>query len=188
MTTNIKSSSMARHAAEQDLSDGLKANQQTLTSFTFAGASHSTADIIAAVQSRLAADDTADTARTTWQAKLQAARDTRAATQPLVTGVRQALLVMFAGDAQKLGEFGLKPRKPRTPPTTEQRAVTAARAKATRAARHTMGSKQKKDVKGTITTIVSPTAPTAAAAPVAQSSAVSAAATGTVGAAAPRAQ
>jgi hypothetical protein len=59
-----------------------------------------------------------------------------------LAGLKQALLVAFAGQIDALADFGLTPRKVHVF-TPEQRIAAAAKSRATRAARHTMGSKQK---------------------------------------------
>jgi len=154
MSTKQKLSHIHLQAADQSLIDGLTKHEQTLSSFVVGSASTKTSDIITALQARITAANAAQSTRATWQAAVKASANERASTHTLVSGVRQTLLVIFAGSIDTLADFGLKPRKDRTPLTPEQQVTAAAKAKATRAARHTMGSKQKKSVKGTVTTIV----------------------------------
>ena len=123
------------------------------------GTSFKTSDVITALQARLAAANTAQSTRATWQTAVKANATERASTQTLVSGGRQQVQGMFGGAIDTLADFGLKPRKVRTAPTPEEKVAAVAKAKATRAARHTMGSTQKKSVKGTITTIVAPASP-----------------------------
>jgi type I site-specific restriction endonuclease len=162
MSTNMKVNHVQQQAADQSLMNGLNKHAQSLSSFLVGSNSVKTSDIVAALQARIAAANTAQSTRATWQAAVQANANERASTKTLVSAVRQALQVMFTGSIDTLADFGLKPRKARTAPTPEQKVAAAAKAKATRAARHTMGTKQKKSVKGTVTTIVTPASSTAA--------------------------
>jgi hypothetical protein len=161
MSTKTKLNKVNQQAADQSLIDGFTKHAPTLTSFLVGGATIKASDVITALQARIAAANTTESTRATWQAAVKANTDERASTKTLVSSARQAVQMMFAGSIETLAEFGLKPRKARTAPTPEQKVVAAAKAKATRAARHTMGTKQKASVKGTITTIVTPASPTA---------------------------
>jgi hypothetical protein len=151
---------MSRHpnrdqqqTADQNLATGLTKHAQTLTSFTIAGTSIATADIIAALQKRQANAAAVESTRATWRAAVQADRDERGKSNPIVSGVKQVLLVMFASSIDTLADFGLTPRKPRVV-GPEVRVAAAAKARATRAARHTMGSNQKRAIKGSVTGVV----------------------------------
>jgi hypothetical protein len=143
MTTNAKINRINQKVSDQNLSDGLKKHQSTLASFGIAGTSSTVADVLAVLDARITAEDVVESARAVWQTKVQAARDERAKTRVLVSGVRQQLQLTFAGAIDTLADFGLKPRKQPAPRTPEQKALATAKAKATRAARHTMGSVQK---------------------------------------------
>ena len=145
-------------AADQNLIDGLNKHAATIPSIVIGGASITTKDIVATLQSRIDSAKAAPSTRATWQAAVQADRAERDKTKTFVSGLRQALLVAFAGQVDTLADFGLTARKPRVV-TPEQKLAAAAKAKATRAARHTMGKKQKAAIKGT----VAPTAPAPAA-------------------------
>ena len=94
------------------------------------------------VQSRIDSAKTVLSTRATWLAAIQADRALQDKRKPLVAGLKQALLVAFAGQIDALADFGLTPRKVHVF-TPEQRIAAAAKSRATRAARHTMGSKQK---------------------------------------------
>jgi hypothetical protein len=161
MTTNTKINRIDQKVSDQNLSDGLKKHQSTLASFAIAGTSSTVADVLAVLDARTATENAVEAARAVWQTKVQAARDERARTRVLVSGVRQQLQLTFAGAIDTLADFGLKPRKQPASRTPEQKALASAKAKATRAARHTMGTQQKKKVKGTVTTIVTPAGSTA---------------------------
>jgi hypothetical protein len=150
MATRNKGNRSQQQTGDQQLIDGLSKHASTLPSLTFLGASHPTAAIIAALQARIASANTVSPAKATWQSTVQADRDERAKTKAFVSGLRQALQLVFAGSLEALADFGLKPRKQPAPRTPEQKAAAVAKAKATRAARHTMGPKQKAKVKGAV--------------------------------------
>jgi hypothetical protein len=152
MSTNSKANRMTQQTADQKLIDGLKKHETTVSSLVIGGASFKTADIIGILQARIDARDAAVATKATWQTGVKADQEERAKTKTVVSGLRQALQVAFAGSIDALADFGLKPRKPRVV-TPEQKQAAAAKAKATRAARHTMGSKQKKSVKGNVTSV-----------------------------------
>jgi hypothetical protein len=149
-----------QQAADQKLIDGLKKNEQTVPSLLIAGTSFKTADVIATLHARLATSNAAQSARAPWQTAVKADRDERKNTKTFVSGVRQALQVMFAGQIDRLADFGLTPRKAHVV-TPEKKAAAALKAKATRAARHTMGNKQKSTIKGTVPQTAPATPPAA---------------------------
>ncbi len=149
--------------AEQTLIDGFNKHAATIPSMVINGVMQTTKDIVATLQSRIDSAKTALSTRATWQTAIRTDRTLRDTTKTYVSGVKQGLLVAFAGQLDTLADFGLTARaKPvRTP---EEKIAAAAKAKATREARHTMGSKQKAAIKGTVTptapATVAPAAPT----------------------------
>ncbi len=147
--------------ADQNLIDGLNKHAATITVIVLGGATATTKDIVATLQSRIDSAKAASSTRAAWLAAVQADQAERDRTKTYVSGLKQALLVAFVGQVDTLADFGLTGRKPRVV-TPEQKLAAAAKAKATRAARHTLGSKQKAAIKGTVV----PTAPATAAAPV----------------------
>jgi hypothetical protein len=156
-----------RQTVDQRLIDGINRHTQTVSSLIIGGTTFTTTDIIGILQLRIVVASTAVSTKATWQTAVKADQDEHAKTKTFVSGLRQALTVMFAGQIDALADFGLKPRKVRVT-TPEQKAEAAAKARATRAARHTMGPKQKALVKGTVpapTTPPTPTLPTALRAP-----------------------
>jgi hypothetical protein len=160
-TTNNRT---LRQAADQKLIDGLNKHSASLASLLIGNTSYPLADLISTVQTRVSAANVTRSTRATWQNAVQAERDQRAKTKPLVSGLKQAIQVMFAGSIDSLADFGLTARK--VPVVTpEKKAAAAAKAKATRAARHTMGKVQKKDIKGTVPTTAPATPPSPAPAP-----------------------
>jgi hypothetical protein len=158
MSTNSKTNRIEQQAADQSLIGGLTKHQQAFPSFLIGGKSFMTSDIIGALQACIAAANVAQSTRATWQTAVKASANQRASCKAVVSGVKQALQVMFGGSIDTLADFGMKPRKAPAARTPEEKIAAAAKAKATRAARHTMGSKQKAKVKGTVTTIVTPAA------------------------------
>jgi len=160
MSTNPKANHVQQQAADQGLIGGLTKHSATLTSFLVGSTSLKTSDIITILQARIAAANTAQSTRATWQAAVKANANERASTKTLISGVKTQLQVMFAGSIDTLADFGLKPRKVPVARTPEEKAASTAKAKATRAARKTLGPKQKAKVKGTVTTIAAPAAST----------------------------
>jgi hypothetical protein len=152
MSTTTDSRNRAKRiAGEEKLVDGLDKHGQLLGTLRIGGVAYAPADIVAILQTRLAAYRTVQTAAPAWHAAVQAEKDQRARTRAFVSGFRQALLVAFEGSIDALADFGLTPRKPRVvSPGTK--AAAAVKAKATRTARHTMGKKQKENIKGAVPT------------------------------------
>jgi hypothetical protein len=120
-----------------------------------AGETRTAQDIVATLQSRIDASRTALSTRATWQTAVRAEESLRDATRTYVSGVKQGLLVSFAGQLDTLASFGLTERAVHVA-TPEEKLAAAAKGRATRAARHTMGSRQRAAIKGTVTA----TAPT----------------------------
>jgi hypothetical protein len=143
-----------RTAADQSLSDGLQKHAATIPPIFVAGAAVPATAIVAALQARIDSGKAAVATRATWSAAVQADRNELAGSNPLVSACKQTLLLVYAGQADTLADFGLKPRKPRVV-TPETQVAAAQKAKATRQARHTLGKKQKAKITGT----VAPTAP-----------------------------
>jgi hypothetical protein len=145
-------------AADQQLIDGFNKNGGAIPTIVIGGTSVTTKDIVTTLQARIDAAKAVLPARATWQTLVQAEQDERNKTKVFVSGVKQALLVAFAGRIDTLADFGLVPRKVASL-SPEQKVARTEKVLATRAARHTMGSKQKADIHGT----VAPTAPVNAA-------------------------
>jgi hypothetical protein len=148
--------------AEQTLVDGFNKHPTAIPSMVINGTVRTAQDIVTTLQSRIDSAKEVLSSRATWQAAIQKDETLRDTTKTFVSGVRQGLVVAFAGQVDMLADFGLTARAKHVA-TPEENIARTAKAKATRAARHTMGSKQKAEIKGT----VAPTAPvtTAPAAP-----------------------
>ncbi len=164
MTTNTKSNAQQQQTADQALIDGFTKHAATIpASLLIAGTLVPTTTILSTLQARIAARAATVPAKANYQAVVKADQSERASTRALVSGARQAILLMFAGQIATLADFALKPRKVPAPLTPEQQAAKVAKAKATRAARHTMGPVQKAQITGA--TPQGPTAPVTAPAP-----------------------
>jgi len=158
-----KNNRLSQSASEQKLIDGLTKHAQTITSFVIGGVTMQTKDIITNLQALIASASAVQTSRATWQNNVKSDKAERDKLKTFVSGLKQALLVAFAGSIDALADFGLTARKPRVL-TPEQKTAAAAKAKATRAARHTLGTKQKAAIKGTVPT-TTPATPSPAPAP-----------------------
>jgi len=124
------------------------------------GAMLTAKDIVDTLQSRIDSARAVLSSRATWQAAIRSDETLRDTTKTFVSGVKQGVLVGFAGHLDTLADFGLTARAKRVV-TPGEKLATVIKAKATRVARHTMGPKQKAAIKGTVT----PTAPATAAPP-----------------------
>ena len=158
MTTKNKQSLQAQQAADQALVDGFTKHQATLPSVIIAGTAVPTTTIIGTLQKRIAARAAVPPAKAAYQALVQADQDERTSTKAFVSGARQAVQVMFTGQIETLGDFGLKPRKAPTPLTPEQMVAKAAKAKATRDANHPTTAKAGATPQGTTAPATSPAA------------------------------
>ncbi len=143
----------AQVIADQRLIDGFNKHATSMPNMMIGGVSKPTKDIVATLQSRIDSAKAALSIRATWQTTIQADHSLRDTTKTFVSGVKQCLLVAFAGHLDTLADFGLTARATHVP-TPEENIARTAKAKATRAARHTMGSKQKAAIKGTVTPTV----------------------------------
>jgi hypothetical protein len=155
--THINRNRSKRQSADQKLIEGLIKHSQTVSSVLIRGRHFKTDDLIALLQDRLVAANTANSTRATWLTAVQADHDEYERTKATISGLRQALAVAFAGEIDGLADFGLTPRKVRVM-SPEQMSVATAKAKATRAARHTMGKRQKQLIKGTVPATATATA------------------------------
>jgi hypothetical protein len=125
---------------------------------TVAGVVVTSAQMEAAIQSRITAANSATSAKASLAQAVKAREATVASTQSVVDAVTQIALIMYANQPDVLTTFGISPRKVPVPLTAQEKAERAAKAKATRAARNTMGPKQKAKVKGTVAPVVAPSA------------------------------
>jgi hypothetical protein len=148
MTTRPRTNATDQQAADQSLMDGFQKHVSTIPSLMIAGTSVPTTTVISTLQARITARSATAPAKATYQALVQADHDERTKSQALVSGAKQAIQLMFAGQIEMLATFGLKPRKVAATRTPQQKAASVAKGKATREARHTMGSQQKAKITG----------------------------------------
>ena len=165
MTTKNASTKDQQQTVDQNLVAGLQKHVATLPSLLIAGTTIPTTSIISTLQSRLAARANTAATLAAYHTALAAEEATIAQSKAVVSGTKQGLKVMFAGQLAQLGDFGMKAPKPRAPLTPEQKVAAAAKAKATRAARHTVGPKAKAKITGaTVAPVAAPAAPESPAA------------------------
>ena len=155
-----KKNRLVQATAEQTLVDGFNQHPSAVPSMVINGTVRTTQDIVTTLQSSVDSAKEVLSSRATWLAAIQKDEALRETNKTFLSGVRQGLLVAFAGQVDMLADFGLTARAKHVA-TPEENIARTAKAKATRAARHTMGSKQKAEIKGT----VAPTAPATTAAP-----------------------
>jgi hypothetical protein len=132
--------------ALQKLHDGLVKHGQAIPSLVIAGVPVTTADAEARLQARIDAGKAVQATRGTWQNAVKLDKDGQLQSKSFLSGLKQTLLVVFAGQIDVLTDFGLTPRKPAVV-SPEKKAAAVAKAKATREMRHTMGPKQKAQIK-----------------------------------------
>jgi type I site-specific restriction endonuclease len=153
-----KNNVIEQTSADRRLIDGFQKHGATVPSMTIAAVTLSVDDLMKALQSRIDALKAVTTTKASWQTAVKANHELREGTDPLVSRMKQTLLVIFAEQPAALVDFGLTERaKVNLPP--EIRLAAAAKAKATRVARHTMGPKQKAKVKGVVPTPAAPSEP-----------------------------
>jgi hypothetical protein len=148
-----KNNRIDQTTAEQTLIDGFHKHAAAIPSMMIAGSVRTATDIVATAQSRVDSAKVVLSTRATWQAAIQTDRARREATKRYLSGVKQGLLVAFAGQLDTLADFGLTERVQHVA-TPDEKIAAAAKAKATRAARHTMGSRQRAAIKGTVAATV----------------------------------
>jgi hypothetical protein len=136
-------------------------------SFTFGGATYTTASLIQVLQGLVKTMTARDAAQAGAKDAVAAEKAEQLRVGPTLLALKRYVLLAYANTSQTLADFGLTPPKARAPLSTEQRAVVAAKAKATRAARGTTSKKHKLAVKGNVTgvTVTPITAPTKASPP-----------------------
>ena len=105
MATKTQINRSGRQEADQKLIDGLTKHAQTIPSLLIGGTSQPPSAIIAVLQARIASANAVLPTRAAWQSMVQGDRDERAETKTLVSGLRQALQVAFAGAIETLADF-----------------------------------------------------------------------------------
>jgi hypothetical protein len=167
MASNLpKQNRPSEIASLQKLSDGLTKHASAIPHLVIGGVSMTPTDVSAKLQSRIAVAQAVDPARAAWRNAVAVDQAATEQLTPFLSGLRQTLLVAFAGQVDAMADFGLAPRK-RPVLTTEQRTAAVLKAKATREARGTLGKNQKAEitsnvkVTATVTPMVNVPAPAA---------------------------
>jgi hypothetical protein len=136
MATKKKRNNAAQMASDQSIVEGLVKHAATLLTLAVGGGTMKASDLVVVLQARIAAIKAAIAARAALMAAVAAEHAEIAKTAVMISGARQALKIMFAGQPDLLADFGIAPPKPRTPLTAEQKALAKAKAAATRKANH----------------------------------------------------
>src|SRR5579862_7170210 len=100
-----------RTSANQKLIDGMGKHGAAITTIVIGGVSQTPAQIVATLQARIDSANAVLTSRATWQNAVVTDKAGRAQSKPYISGLKQALLVAFAGQVDALADFGLTGRK-----------------------------------------------------------------------------
>src|SRR5580704_13072560 len=103
MTTKTSIAKDTQQTADQNLVAGLEKHQATLPSLLIAGTTIPTTSIITTVQSRMAARANTAATLAAYHTAVAAEEAAIAQSKALVSGTRQAIKVMFAGQLGALG-------------------------------------------------------------------------------------
>ena len=136
MTMNTKPNKDTQTTSDTNLMNGLVKHQSVVASLMIAGVPVPTTDLITTLQSRIAARLKTAAAHKAWLDAVAAEQATVAGSKATVSHAKQELKVMFAGQNETLGDFGLSGPKARTPLTAAEKSAAAEKGKATKAARH----------------------------------------------------
>ena len=118
-------------------------------SLSFGNATYAITDLVALLQSVVAALIALNAAQSGAKDALTALRAAMAKVGPVIRDYRRYLRATYGNATQTLADYGLEPEKARRPMTTEERAAALQKSKATRTLRGTKGSKQKAGIKAT---------------------------------------
>jgi hypothetical protein len=145
-----KHNKRSRRDRLRQLVNGMQLHMQNVTELTIAGVVHKTADIIAGIESDIAASDQSEAMHGAWLAQVTQEKASHEQIDPQVRGVEQYVRLTYenAPNGQAiLANFGMSPRKKR-PVSTAKKSAAVIKRKATRQARHTMGAVQKSGIHG----------------------------------------
>jgi hypothetical protein len=146
---------------------GIQQFFMNLSTIVLGAKNYTPAELVALLQSAVAAITQSSNKKAEYQATVQAERNAIAQVAPVLRYLKSYVITQF-GDtqdaAQKLEVFGFTPRKPRST-NVQTKAAAAEKVVATRKARNTMGKKQKAKIHGN-TTAQPATGGTAAAPPI----------------------
>jgi hypothetical protein len=145
----MRTSKIVSVDSDKTLIKGLNSNFTQKTSFVLNGEELSVAQIVAALNGRVAAAADSTAKEIAWRAAVKTEREKDEAVQPLRQALKAALVSRYGSDAQELKEFSFPPAKERKV-SVKTKAKAQEQSIATRAARMTMGKKQKKGIKGVV--------------------------------------
>ncbi len=161
---NVTRAKLHLETRDQTLVAGIVANLGDIDTFVLPGGPMTRDELVAALQSRIAAAEATKASKNGWHSTVQAERQAEADVQPLRKGMKQYLASRYGADSAKMAEFGFIPAKARKT-SVRTKAGAIAKAAATRVARHTMGKVQKESISGQATPAapVTPAGPASAA-------------------------
>jgi len=133
-------------ARDQKMIEGLTQHAAAITTLYVNGQPFTAAQVITTLQGRVNTGNAVAPAKAAYQQAVKADQDERTQTKSFVTGLRQALLLMFAGQPLVLADLGIEPRKAPASRTPAQKVAAVTRGKNTRELRHTMGPKKKAQI------------------------------------------
>ncbi len=142
------SSRVVKDVADQKMLVGIQQYLSKIPAIAVGAKSFAPADLVTVLQERIASSQAVQTATAARSAAVQADRDKRTQTAPVVGALKRVVQGMFPGSPDILAVFGLQPHKAGTK-TVATKAAAVEKTLATRKARHTMGAKQKEGIKGT---------------------------------------
>jgi hypothetical protein len=131
---------------DQKLIEGITKHAAVIATLYVNGQPFTAAQAITTLQSRVSTGNAVPPAKAAYKQAVQADRDERTQTKAFVTGLRQALLLMFTGQPEVLADLGIEPRKAPAARTAAEKQAAVARARGTRQLRHTMGPKKKAQI------------------------------------------
>jgi len=147
----VRTSRTVSVESDKTLAKGLNANFSAKTAFVLNGKDWTVAEIVAALNERIAASEATDTAEIAWRTAVKDQRTQDDAMQPTRQALKTALIARYGTNAEKLKEFSFAPVKARKV-TVQTKAKAQVQAAATREARNTKGKNQKKGIKGVVAT------------------------------------
>jgi hypothetical protein len=161
------SSTGATHATKVDVEAqyqsviaGLLAYYQPADTFTMSDGTYTRDELIAKLQSFVAAVEQSKSNYQTWRTGVAQERSLLIQVQPLRVGVRGIVQARFGKKGPQVLQFGFTPMK--TPVrSAEEKALAARKAVATRKARGTVGKKERATITGATTPAAAPVTPAA---------------------------
>jgi hypothetical protein len=142
-TTQKKFNRPDEMARDQKLIDGLTKHAGIIATLYVNGQPFTAAQAVTTLQGRVNAGTAVAPAKAAYRQAVKADHDERAQTKAFVSSLRQALLLMFAGQPQVLADLGIEPRKAPAKRTAAEKKAAVERGLGTRELRHTKGPKEK---------------------------------------------